>query len=72
MNLKRFTKINAMQIKFTIPETLTEIKLYQYQDFLKLQTDLEKKDVSEVEYMIQVIKIFVKGCLLYTSPSPRD
>ena len=44
-----------MKIKFTIPESLTEIKLFQYQDFLKLQTDLEKKDVSEVEYMTQVI-----------------
>jgi argonaute-like protein implicated in RNA metabolism and viral defense len=71
MNLKRFTKINAMQIKFTIPESLTEIKLFQYQDFLKLQTDLEKKDVSEVEYMIQVIKIFVKGDLTQIEKLPK-
>jgi hypothetical protein len=71
MNLKRFTKINAMQIKFTIPESLTEIKLFQYQDFLKLQTDLEKKDVSEVEYMIQVIKIFVQGDLTQIEKLPK-
>jgi argonaute-like protein implicated in RNA metabolism and viral defense len=71
MNLKRFTKINVMKIKFTITESLTEIKLFQYQDFLKLQTDLEKKDVSEVEYMIQVIKIFVKGDLTQIEKLPK-
>jgi len=60
-----------MKIKFTIPESLTEIKLFQYQDFLKLQTDLEKKDVSEVEYMIQVIKIFVKGDLTQIEKLPK-
>ena len=52
-----------MKIKYVVPESIDEIKLNQYQLFLKLQDEIAEKQIDEVAYMIQVINIFVKGDL---------
>jgi hypothetical protein len=56
MNLKRFTKINVMKIEYKIPESLKEITLGQYQDFLKLKESLEKETIDDFQFMMQSIK----------------
>ena len=52
-----------MKIKYVVPESIDEIKLNQYQLFLKLQDEVSEKEIDQVSYMIQVINIFVKGDL---------
>ena len=52
-----------MKIKYVVPESIDEIKLNQYQLFLKLQDEISEKEIDQVSYMIQVINIFVKGDL---------
>ena len=65
MNLTKFTKINAMQIKFHVPETLSEITLKQYQDFILLD-----KEMDEDAYLMAIAKIFVRGDLVHIEKLP--
>jgi len=65
MNLIKFTKINAMQIKFHVPETLSEITLKQYQDFILLD-----KEMEEDAYLMAIAKIFVRGDLVHIEKLP--
>lgn len=65
MNLIKFTKINAMQIKFHVPETLSEITLKQYQDFILLD-----KEMEEDAYLMAISKIFVRGDLVHIEKLP--
>jgi hypothetical protein len=72
MNLKRFTKINAMKIEYKIPESLKEITLGQYQDFLKLKESLEKETIDDFDFMMQSIKIFASGDLTKLEKLPQS
>jgi exo-beta-1,3-glucanase (GH17 family) len=72
MNLKRFTKINAMKIEYKIPESLKEITLGQYQDFLKLKESLEKETIEDFQFMMQSIKIFASGDLTKLEKLPQS
>ena len=51
-----------MTIKLKIPESLNEITLGQYQEWVKIT---EGQEINNF-YQQKMI------CLLYTSPSPRD
>jgi hypothetical protein len=72
MNLRRFTKINVMKIEYKIPESLKEITLGQYQDFLKLKESLEKETIEDFQFMMQSIKIFASGDLTKLEKLPQS
>ena len=77
--------IKRVNTEHTVIETLKRSELYQIQTPQGFQKDLFKEahqkaydekylgtdDVSLVEYLGKPVHI-VSGCLLYTSPSPRD
>ena len=54
-----------MQIKFHVPETLSEITLKQYQDFILLD-----KEMDEDAYLMAIDKIFVIGDLVHIEKLP--